>query len=237
MVPLFGHAALFSSDLKPSLHLAARLGFQPGADLRARRDLRATGICKSTATWQTDEPIMATVAGRYASALFELANDERRLETVEADLAGLKSLLAESADLRAMVRSPVLTAEEQENAIASVAERAGFSTLSGNFLRLITRNRRLFALDDIIETFQRTVARHRGEVTAEVVSAHPLVDDQKAALEDALKGTSPGQNVKIEMRVDPALLGGLVVRMGSRMIDSSLRTKLDTLTTRMKEVR
>ena len=185
----------------------------------------------------TDEPIMATVAGRYASALFELAKDERQLEIVEKDMVQLGGLLAESADLTRMVRSPVITAEGQGNAIAAIASGAGFSPFTTNFLKLLAKSRRLFALSDIIRDFRQITARHRGEITADVVSAHPLNEPQRAALEDALKGTAGGRNIRIETRVDPALLGGLVIKMGSRMIDSSLRTKLNSLKTRMKEVR
>lgn len=184
-----------------------------------------------------DEPIMATVAGRYASALFELAKDERRLDEVERDMSALAGLLAESPDLTRMVRSPVISADDQGKAIAGLAAKAGFSNLSTNFLRLLARSRRLFALGDIIRDFRQIAARHRGEVAAEVVSAHPLTDAQRAALEDALKGTAGGRNIRIATQVDPALLGGLVVKLGSRMIDSSLRTKLNSLKTRMKEVR
>ncbi|MDX2157277.1 MAG: F0F1 ATP synthase subunit delta [Hyphomicrobiaceae bacterium] len=185
----------------------------------------------------TDEPIMASVAGRYASALFDLARDERSLDAVETDMTTLAGMLAESADLTRMVRSPVISADDQGKAVTALAASAGFSQLTVNFLKLLARSRRLFALSDIVKIFRQIAARHRGEVTAEVVSAHPLNDGQRAALEDALKGTAAGRHVRIETRVDPAILGGLVVKMGSRMIDSSLRTKLNSLSTRMKEVR
>ena len=185
----------------------------------------------------TDKPIMATVAGRYASALFELAKDKRKLEQVEADMTSLARMLDESGDLVRMVRSPVISAEEQGKAIASVASAGGFSDLTANFLKLIAKSRRMFALGDIIKMFRQIAANHRGEVLAEVVTAHPLNETQQAALEDALKGTTAGRHVKIQTRVDPAILGGLVVKMGSRMIDSSLATKLNSLKTRMKEVR
>ncbi|MGD9802928.1 MAG: F0F1 ATP synthase subunit delta [Hyphomicrobiaceae bacterium] len=185
----------------------------------------------------TDEPIMATVAGRYASALFELAKDERQLEAVEKDIVALAGMLKASPDLERMVRSPVITADEQGKAIGAIAQSAGFSQLTSNFLQVLTRGRRLFALGDMIKLFREIAARFRGEVTADVVTAHPLNEAQQAALEDALKGTAGGRKVRIETRVDPAILGGLVVKMGSRMIDSSLRTKLNSLKTRMKEVR
>lgn len=185
----------------------------------------------------TNEPIMATVAGRYAAALFELAKDEGQLEAVEKDVTALAGHLETSSDLGRMVRSPVFSAEDQSKAIIAVAAGAGFGALTTNFLKLLARSRRLFALSDMLKLFRQMAARHRGEVTADVVSAHPLNESQLTALEDVLKGTSAGRHVRIETRVDPSILGGLVVKMGSRMIDSSLRTKLNSLTARMKEVR
>ena len=152
-------------------------------------------------------------------------------------MAGLAQMLAESEDLRRLVRSPVFSAEDQSGAIAAIATKAGFSPLSLNFMKLLAKNRRLFAIDDIIKAFRQILARHRGEITAEVTSAHPMTVVQKQALEDTLKASAGGKKVRINTHVDPALLGGLVVTMGSRMIDSSLRTKLDNLKTRMKEVR
>jgi F-type H+-transporting ATPase subunit delta len=185
----------------------------------------------------TDDPMMASVAGRYASALFELANEERKLAEVEQDMTLIASLLEASADLRRMVRSPVFTADEQGKAIAAIADRFGISPLSSNFLRLLARNRRLFALADVLKAFRAILARHRGEITADVTSAHPLSEAQLNALTDTLAATAGGKRVKINTRVDPAILGGLVVKMGSRMIDSSLRTKLNSLKIAMKEVR
>lgn len=184
-----------------------------------------------------DDPIMASVAGRYASALFELANDERKLSDVEADVIRLQRMLDESPDLVRMVRSPVFTSDEQGKAVSAIAARAGLSPLASNFLKLLARNRRLFALTDIVNAFRDILARHRGEVTAEVASAHPLSEDQLAQLTDTLTGTAGGKKVQIVTKVDPSILGGLVVKMGSRMVDSSLRTKLNNLKIAMKEVR
>lgn len=197
----------------------------------------AQSIGESENDVATDEPIMATVAGRYASALFELAKDERQLDAVDGDMISLAQMIASSSDLTRMVRSPVFSAEEQGKAIGAIAAGAGFNGLTANFLQLLARSRRLFALNDIIRDFRKIVARHRGEITADVASAHALTAAQQAALEDSLRSTAGGRNVKIATRVDPSLLGGLVVTMGSRMIDSSLRTKLNSLKTRMKEVR
>lgn len=183
----------------------------------------------------TDEPIMAGVAGRYASALFELAEEQGQLAQVERDLTGFEQLLNESEDLRRLVRSPVFSSEEQGAAIAAVLGRAGIGGLAGNFIKLAARNRRLFAVPDMVRAFRAMCARARGEVEAEVASAFPLKDDQMQALKDALK-TTVGKDVQVNLKVDPGLLGGLIVKIGSRMIDSSLRTKLNSLKIRMKEV-
>ena len=185
----------------------------------------------------TEDPMMASVAGRYASALFDLASEQKQLSEVEQDMIRLQGMLASSADLRQMVKSPVISAADQGSAIEAIAQKSAMSPLGVNFLKLLARNRRLFADDDMIKAFRQIVARHRGEVNADVTSAHALSEAQMHALEDTLKASAGGKNIKITTHVDPALLGGLVVKMGSRMIDSSLRTKLDNLKTRMKEVR
>jgi len=183
----------------------------------------------------TNEPIMASVAGRYASALFDLAEEQSQLSRVEQDLIGFQQLLDQSDDLRRLVRSPVFSSDEQGAAIAAVLERAGIGGLAANFLKLAAHNRRLFAVPDMIRAFRAMCARARGEVEADVASAFPLKDGQMQALKDALKA-SVGKDVQVNLKVDPALLGGLVVKIGSRMIDSSLRTKLNSLKIRMKEV-
>jgi len=175
------------------------------------------------------------VAERYASALFDLAREQSAIGRVETELQTVSTLLDSSDDLRRLVRSPVFSAEDQERAIGAVADRAGVSGIGGNFLRLVARNRRLFALPGIIKAFRDMAARQRGEVTAEVTSAHPLTDDQVTALKAALKDKL-GKDVTLETRVNPAILGGLVVRVGSRMIDTSLRTRLMTVKTQLKEV-
>ena len=184
----------------------------------------------------TDDTITGGVAGRYASALFDLAEEANQVRQVEKDLISLQSLLDESADLKRMVRSPVFSSEEQGRAIAAVAEKAGLAPLIVNFLKVLARNRRLFALNEMIRTFLALAARQRGEINAEVASAHPLTDEQLTALKDTLRA-SAGKDVRLITKVDATLLGGLIVKMGSRMIDSSLRTKLTSLKTAMKEVR
>jgi F-type H+-transporting ATPase subunit delta len=184
----------------------------------------------------TDDTITGGVAGRYASALFELAEEANQVRQVEKDLIALQGLLDGSADLKRMVRSPVFSSEEQGRAISAVAVKAGVAPLIVNFLKVLARNRRLFAVNEMIRTFLALAARQRGEVNAEVASAHPLNDEQLAALKETLRA-SAGKDVQLITKVDPTLLGGLIVKMGSRMIDSSLRTKLTSLKTAMKEVR
>jgi F-type H+-transporting ATPase subunit delta len=170
----------------------------------------------------------AGVAGRYASALFELANEQNRLDEVDADLGKFQSMLDASGDLKRLVNSPAFAAEDQQRALKAVMDWASIGATTGNFLGVVARNRRLFAAEDMIKTFRGLLARHRGEVAAEVKSAIALTDEQLAALKAKLKSTF-GKDVRIDARVDPSLLGGLVVKIGSRMFDSSLRTKLSNL--------
>jgi F-type H+-transporting ATPase subunit delta len=184
----------------------------------------------------TDDPIMASVAGRYASALFELASDERQIADVEKNLMSFQAMMDASADLQRLIRSPVFSAGDQLKALSAILDKAGIGGLAGNFLRLIARNRRLFAAPDMIKAYRALTARARGEVEAEVTSAFALKDAQVEALKEALRA-SAGKDVQLDLRVDPALLGGLIVKLGSRMIDSSLRTKLNTLKVRLKEAR
>jgi F-type H+-transporting ATPase subunit delta len=179
--------------------------------------------------------MMASMAGRYAAALLDIAKEEKQLAQVENDVKSFQTMLDESEDLRRLVRSPVISAEAQAQALSAVLERAGISGLTANFLRLITRNRRLFAVGDMLRNFRALLARERGEVSADVASAHSLSPDQLNALKDALR-IQIGKDVQVNTRVDPNLLGGLVVKVGSRMIDSSLRTKLNNLKVAMKGI-
>jgi F-type H+-transporting ATPase subunit delta len=179
--------------------------------------------------------MMAGVAGRYASALLETASEQGQLAAIEADIDTLQGALAESDDLRRMVRSPVFSADDQSKALDALLGRIGVNPLTLNFFKVLARNRRLFAAEDIIRAFKALAAEARGEVQAEVASAVALSDNQLNALKEQLK-SSVGKDVQLEATVDPSLLGGLVVKIGSRMIDSSLKTKLATLNTRMKEV-
>ena len=181
----------------------------------------------------TDEPMMASMAGRYAAALFEIAKDEKQFAQVEKDVKTFQDMLDASEDLRRLVRSPVISAENQAAALAALLQKTEISNLTANFLKVIARNRRLFAVGDMLKSFRALLARERGEVSADVASAHPLSAEQMNALKDTLKAQM-GKDVQINTRVDPNLLGGLVVKVGSRMIDSSLRTKLNNLKVAMK---
>jgi F-type H+-transporting ATPase subunit delta len=175
------------------------------------------------------------LAERYAGSLFDLALQSNALKDVEASLGGFEKLLAESDDLKRLINSPVFSADDQFKAMSAIADKAGLSGLTGNFLRVVARNRRLFAVPAMIRAFRRIAAEHRGETTAEVTTAHQLTDAQQADLKAALKSVA-GKDVSIALTVDPSILGGLVVKMGSRQIDTSLKTKLDSLKLVLKEV-
>lgn len=176
------------------------------------------------------------VAGRYASALFELARDNRAVDQVAAELDTFDRLMTESADLRRLVKSPVFSAEDQQKAVDALLERAGLTGLGANFIRLVAAKRRLFALPDMMRAFRARVAEHKGVVQAEVRLAAPpsdrVLDDIKAALRDVAKA-----EVDLDVRIDPALIGGMVVRMGGRMVDASLRTRLNGFRLAMREAR
>jgi F-type H+-transporting ATPase subunit delta len=177
--------------------------------------------------------IQASLAGRYALALFELARDEKKLESVGASLATLRQALAESDDFRTLASSPLIGRDEKAKAVAPAADAMKLDPLTKNFLGVLARNGRLGQLEAVIRAYNILAARHRGEITAEVTSAHPLDDDQVDAIKQNLR-TRMGRDIAVELDVDPAILGGLVVKIGSRMIDGSIRTKLNTLATAMK---
>jgi len=179
--------------------------------------------------------IVSGMAGRYATALFDLALEERALDAVKADLDRFDALVAESADLRRLVRSPVFTAEEQTRALAAVLESAGIRGLAARFLQVVASNRRLFAVRDMVKAYRTLVAAHKGEASAEVTVAEQPNEQHIAAIKDALKAVTR-KDVQIDVNVDPTIIGGLIVKLGSRMIDSSLRTKLNMLKHAMKEV-
>lgn len=183
-----------------------------------------------------EDPIVSGMAGRYASALFELALEANAVDAVKADLERFDALVAESPDLARLVRSPVFTAEEQAKALTAVLDKAGIGGLAEQFLLAVTSNRRLFAARDMVRGFRKLVAQHKGEVTAEVIVAEPLKDEHLAALKRALEAAS-GKDVDLDIKIDPAIIGGLVVKLGSRMVDTSLRTKLNAIKHAMKEAR
>jgi F-type H+-transporting ATPase subunit delta len=182
-------------------------------------------------------PLVMGVAGRYASALFDLAKEERAVDAVASDLERVTGLIDESADLKRLVMSPVFTAEQQEAAIATVLDRAGIGGgLAGRFVRLVAQKRRLFALPDMIRAFRALVAESKGIVRAEVRLAEQpsdaVLEEIRASLRDVARA-----EVDLDVKVDPSLIGGLVVKMGSRMVDASLRTKLNSIRLAMREAR
>jgi F-type H+-transporting ATPase subunit delta len=176
------------------------------------------------------------MAGRYATALFELARDGNAIDAVRADLDRFDALVAESADLARLVRSPVFSADEQLQGLSAVLERAGIGGLAARFLKLVTSNRRLFAVRDMVKAYRELVAAHKGEATAEVTVAEPLKDEHIETLRAALKTVS-GKQVDLAIKIDPAIIGGLVVKLGSRMVDTSLRSRLNAIRQVMKEAR
>ena len=183
-----------------------------------------------------EQPIVSGMAGRYATALFELTRETNAIDAVKADLERFDALVAENPDLNRLVRSPVFSAAEQLQALSAVLDRAGIGGLAAKFLKLVTMNRRLFAARDMVRGYRELVALHKGEATAEVTVAERLKDDHVAALKSALKAVS-GKDVDLAIKIDPAIIGGLVVKLGSRMVDTSLRTKLNAIRHAMKEAR
>ena len=177
--------------------------------------------------------VQASIGGRYALALFELAEQARTIDRVEASLAAVRDALDQSADLRALVASPVVARGAAAKAVGATADQLSVDPTTRNFLGVLAENRRLIQLPQIIRAFRQLAARYRGEITAEVTSAHPLSPDQVGALKQQLRQRL-GREVSVDLAVDPDLLGGLVVRIGSQMIDSSIRTRLNALASAMK---
>jgi len=182
------------------------------------------------------EMIVSGMAGRYATALFELALETNAVDAVAADLAKFDAMIADSADLTRLVRSPVFTSEEQSRAVSALLDKAGIGGLAAKFLKLVAQNRRLFAIGDITRGYKAMVAKHKGEVTAKVTVAEKLSDARLAEIKSALKSVT-GKDVLVDVQIDPAIIGGLIVKVGSRMVDSSLRTKLNAIKFAMKEAR
>ncbi len=175
------------------------------------------------------------VSARYAQALYDLADEKGALDAVAADLTALQKMIAESDDFRRFLKSPVISRTEQSKAIAAIAAKAQLSPLAQKFLGLLAANRRLFALPDTITGFRQILADRRGQATARVTSAAPLTEAQTTSLIESLK-KSVGRNIDIISKVDPSILGGLIVKVGSRMVDSSLKSKLNRLKLVMKGV-
>ncbi len=182
---------------------------------------------------ETSGGIQASLAGRYASALFGLARDERQIDAVARSLDALGQALADSRELGALIDSPLVARDEASKALGAVAASLKLDPITSNFLGVLARNGRKRELNSVIRLFKRLAADHRGETTAEITTAHPLNDDQMAALKQQLRARA-GRDVTIEARVDPAILGGIVVKLESQRIDASIRTKLDRLAQVMK---
>ena len=182
-----------------------------------------------------DETLVSGMAGRYASALFALAQDQNAVESVAADLAKFDAMVAGSADLQSLVRSPVIAAETQVKVLGKILADSGISGLAANFIQLVASKRRLFAVRDMIKVFAALHDSSRGVTRAEVTVAEPLSDAHLADLKTALQGVTHGKSVEIGVKVDPSIIGGLIVKLGSRMVDGSLKTKLSSIRSRMKE--
>jgi len=182
---------------------------------------------------ETSGGIRASLAGRYASALFDLAREQRQIESIGKSLEALSQALVDSKDFNELVTSPLVSREEAGKAFDALAPQLGLDPLTANFLGVLARNGRKSQLQSVIRAFRRLAAEHRGETTAEVVTARPLNDDQLAALKQQLR-TRAGRDVTIDATVDPNILGGIVVKLGSQQIDASIRTKLNRLASAMK---
>lgn len=194
-------------------------------------------VLRESVTVAGEEHPVSGMAGRYAGALFELALEEKATDTVRQELDQFDALIAESPDLNRLVRSPVFGADEQLKALSAILAKAGLSGITANFLRVITTNRRLFAVRDMIRAYRVLVAKNKGEVVAQVTVAEPLNDQNKEALKGALKSVTGGKDIDMDVTIDPAIIGGLIVKVGSRMVDTSLRTKLNSIKIAMKEAR
>ncbi|WP_404367861.1 F0F1 ATP synthase subunit delta [Sphingomonas sp. MMS24-J45] len=182
---------------------------------------------------ETSGGIQASLSGRYATALFELARDSKAIDAVEASLGRVRETIAQSSEFAQLIASPIVSRGAAAKAIAAAADMIDVDTTTAKFLGVLAQNRRLSQLPAIIRAFRGLAARHRGETTAEVISAHPLSDDQVDTLKQQLR-TRIGTDVSVDLSVDPTLLGGLVVQIGSQRIDSSIRTRLNSLANAMK---
>jgi len=182
---------------------------------------------------ETSGGIRASLAGRYASALFDLARDQRQIDSVGRSLDALSQALVDSKDFAELTSSPLVSRDEAGKAFAAIAPQLGLDPITANFLGVLARNGRKGEIRNVIRAFRRLAAEHRGEVTADVTTARPLNDDQVAALKAQLRARA-GRDVSIDASVDPSILGGIVVKLGSQQIDASIRTKLNRLASAMK---
>jgi F-type H+-transporting ATPase subunit delta len=181
------------------------------------------------------DSIVSGMAGRYASALYDLAREQNAVDKVSADLASFSGMVSGSPDLQRLVKSPAFSAESQQKALTALLDKAGIAGITGNFLKLVASKRRLFAVENMIADFTKLVDMDRGVARAEVTVAEPLNGSHRAALNASLQEVSGGKSVEVDVKVDPEIIGGIIVKIGSRMVDSSLKTKLNSIRTRMKE--
>jgi F-type H+-transporting ATPase subunit delta len=210
-------------------------GRRPSASRAREGD--AAGVKRASGERVADEEtIISGMAGRYASALFSLAQDGHTTGEVAAALTAFDGLIAESADLALLVRSPVFSAQEQIKALDVILDKAGISGVTADFIKLVAAKRRLFAIRDMIAGYQKLYDLERGVTRAEATVAAPLSDAHLAALKEALREATRGKDVEVKVKVDPSIIGGLIVQLGSRMVDGSLKTKLNAIRARMKEV-
>jgi F-type H+-transporting ATPase subunit delta len=223
--------------LRPTRRRKRSISEETDAESRcaAGRRFRRLGCEKSDELAEQQDTVTG-VAGRYASALFSLARDERKTDEVAAALSSFDALIAESEDLQRLVRSPVFSAHEQVTALTAILERAGVTGIAANFIKLVAAKRRLFAIRDMIRDYGTLNDALSGVARAEVTSAAPLGDANVAALKETLRAASGGKDVRLTAKVDPSIIGGLIVKLGSRMVDGSLKTKLNAIRIRMKEV-
>jgi F-type H+-transporting ATPase subunit delta len=206
-----------------------RAAFREAARLSFNRHLRWRGVAE-------EDTVVSGVAGRYASALFSLAQDQREGPAVADSLARFDALITESPDLERMLRSPVFSTADQLKALDAILAQTGIGGIAANFLRLVATKRRLFVVREMIADYRKLYDTSRGVTRAEVTSAAPLTDANVAALKESLRATSGGREVDLDMKVDPSIIGGLIVKLGSRMVDGSLKTKLNAIRLAMKEV-
>jgi F-type H+-transporting ATPase subunit delta len=212
------------------------------SQLRGGRALGATGVQESDADLKEQGQVaqdgvdLSSVAGRYAFALHELATERGVAEAVAEALKTFRKMYEESPDLRRLMQSPAFSAAEQLKALDGLLKSAGVEGVAADFLRLVAKKRRLFALPSIIDAYQRLEEAAKGLTRVEATVAKPLLPSQELALRDAVQEAAGGKSVSLEVKTDPAIVGGIIIKLGSRMVDASVRTKLNSIRTRMKEV-